>query len=156
MKGFSFRSLSSELVALTTKCGASGQATTPLSGKLILKISGRLNTLKFWLMDTGVVLQKIVVERDEIGEIYLSPPESFRLEGPSSEAHGLSSPCRVHFDIYMVFLNITLSIRYRITNTLSTPREIPWISKIPWLAWTGYSDLKYYCSVIQIRELTIT
>ena len=37
-----------------------------------------LNTLKFWLVDTGVVLQKIVVETDDVPETYLGPPESFR------------------------------------------------------------------------------
>lgn len=39
-----------------------------------------LNTLNFWLVDTGVVLQKIVIETKEIGETYLGPPQSFYAE----------------------------------------------------------------------------
>jgi len=35
------------------------------------------HTLKFWAVDPGVVLQKIVVEARPIGASYLGPPESF-------------------------------------------------------------------------------
>jgi len=36
------------------------------------------HTLKIWMADTGVVLQKIVIETGELGTTYLGPPESFR------------------------------------------------------------------------------
>jgi len=35
------------------------------------------HTLKFWMVDPGVVLQKIVIETDSIAQSYLGPPESF-------------------------------------------------------------------------------
>jgi hypothetical protein len=36
--------------------------------------------LKFWALDPGIVLQKIVVETGKIGESYLGPPESYHNE----------------------------------------------------------------------------
>jgi hypothetical protein len=33
--------------------------------------------LKFWMINPGIVLQKIVVETGKIGNSYLGPPESF-------------------------------------------------------------------------------
>ncbi|AHM63131.1 hypothetical protein D770_24430 [Flammeovirgaceae bacterium 311] len=42
------------------------------------------HVLKFWMVDPGVVLQKIVVETKEINPSYLGPPESFYI--PAREA----------------------------------------------------------------------
>ncbi|MFC1541642.1 glycosyl hydrolase 115 family protein, partial [Candidatus Latescibacterota bacterium] len=38
------------------------------------------HVLKFWMVDPGVVLQKIVVETEDIDIVYLGPPESFYID----------------------------------------------------------------------------
>ena len=40
------------------------------------------HTVKFWMVDPGVVLQKIVLEAKDIAPSYLGPPESFRGKQP--------------------------------------------------------------------------
>jgi len=35
-----------------------------------------IHTLKFWMVNPGVVLQKLVIETQEIASSYLGPPES--------------------------------------------------------------------------------
>jgi hypothetical protein len=35
------------------------------------------HTLKIWMQDPGVVLQKIVIETGDLGNTYLGPPESY-------------------------------------------------------------------------------
>jgi hypothetical protein len=43
--------------------------------------------VKFWMVDPGVVLQKLVIEARDIGATYLGPPESFyRPAAPRSSA----------------------------------------------------------------------
>lgn len=37
-----------------------------------------VHVVKFWMVDSGVVLQKLVVARGDLPESYLGPPESFR------------------------------------------------------------------------------
>jgi len=40
-----------------------------------------LHVLKFWAVDPGVVLQRIVVETGNVRPSYLGPPESFLVQG---------------------------------------------------------------------------
>jgi len=47
-----------------------------MSSEHLIKTPGE-HTLKFWMVDPGLVLQKIVVETREIKPSYLGPPESF-------------------------------------------------------------------------------
>lgn len=48
------------------------------SSKHVLKNAGR-NTIKYWAVDPGVVLQKIVVDFGDTKETYLGPPETLHL-----------------------------------------------------------------------------
>lgn len=43
-----------------------------------IEVNAGVHTLKFWRIDTGLVLQKLVVKRGEIPPSYLGPPESDR------------------------------------------------------------------------------
>jgi hypothetical protein len=42
------------------------------------------HVVKFWMVDSGLVLQKLVVARGDLPESYLGPPESFRRPGTLS------------------------------------------------------------------------
>ena len=44
------------------------------------------HVLKFWMVDPGVVLQKLVIEAKDIGSTYLGPPESFYRPDPTRPA----------------------------------------------------------------------
>jgi hypothetical protein len=40
------------------------------------------HVVKYWMVDPGIVLQKLVVARGDLPDTYLGPPESFRGSGP--------------------------------------------------------------------------
>ncbi|MGE5099615.1 MAG: family 43 glycosylhydrolase, partial [Deltaproteobacteria bacterium] len=43
------------------------------------------HTLKFWMVDPGVVLQKIVIETRTVGPTYLGPPESYHRDSAAKK-----------------------------------------------------------------------
>ena len=47
------------------------------------------HVVKYWMVDPGIVLQKLVVVRGDLPETYLGPPESFR--GPAAPATATGS-----------------------------------------------------------------
>ena len=40
------------------------------------------HVLKFWAVDPGVVLQKLVISAGDLPQTYLGPPESFNVTKP--------------------------------------------------------------------------
>jgi beta-xylosidase len=61
------------------------------------------HTLKFWAVDPGVVIQKLIIEARPIGQSYLGPPESFHRDvaGPKAMVgHGTTPSARFDWFTY--------------------------------------------------------
>ncbi|WP_037316968.1 glycosyl hydrolase 115 family protein [Salegentibacter sp. Hel_I_6] len=56
-----------------------GNNTTRVISDLNLENSGN-HSLKIWAIDSGVAIQKIIIRKGEIGDSYLGPPESRKIE----------------------------------------------------------------------------
>ncbi len=56
-----------------------GNNITRVTSELNLEEKGN-HTLKVWAIDSGIALQKIIIRKGEIGESYLGPPESRKIE----------------------------------------------------------------------------
>jgi hypothetical protein len=54
--------------------------------------AGGRHVLKFWMVDPGVVLQKIVIEAHDVAPSYLAPPESFHRAGHTAAGTPAPAP----------------------------------------------------------------
>ncbi|MGQ0647227.1 MAG: glycosyl hydrolase 115 family protein [Gemmatimonadaceae bacterium] len=72
-----------QIVNITADSTAAGWERSVADNIKVLATRHRLaqpgyHTLKFWMVDPGVVLQRLVIETRDVPDSYLGPPESFR------------------------------------------------------------------------------
>ena len=83
-KGFDARNGNREWEESVRNAGRVVQSTHSLSGT-------GYHTLKIWMVDPAVVLQKIVVDLGGLKRSYLGPPESFFRKASSDDTRSLIS-----------------------------------------------------------------